>query len=85
MSDLTSRIHQFIKDLSTDEVEERVAEYVIREVRDGRSLNEVLHDPYVKNRLSEDKLVHVLENPHVIDAIEESIAESFKGTGLQPE
>ena len=32
----------------------------------------------MKNRLSEEKLAHVLENPEVIAALEEQIAQSFK-------
>ena len=34
--------------------------------------------PYVKNRLSEERLARVLENPEVIAALEEQIAQSFK-------
>jgi predicted component of type VI protein secretion system len=65
-------------DLAHDAVEERVVEYVIREVHNGRKLSEALEDPYVKNRLSDEKLAHVLENPEVVDALEEQIASSFQ-------
>lgn len=77
-STLTERVQSFLDDLSTDIVEERIVEYVIREVRNGRKLAEVLHDPYVKNRLNDEKLVHVLENPEVSAAIEEQIATAFR-------
>ncbi|MDH4140403.1 MAG: hypothetical protein OEV43_07515 [Coriobacteriia bacterium] len=78
MSTITERLQKFMDDLSHDAVEERVVEYVIREVRNGRKLTETLKDPYVKNRLSEEKLSHVLENPEVLSALEEEIAASFK-------
>ena len=67
-----------LNDLATDAVEERVVEYVIREVHNGRRLTEALTDPYVKNRLSEERLAKVLENPEVVTALEEQIAQSFK-------
>ncbi len=75
---ITDKLRDFMEDLATDAVEERVLEYVIREVHNGRKLTEALSDPYVKNRLSEDKLAHVLENPEIAMALEEQIASSFE-------
>lgn len=77
MADLTESIRKFLEEISTDELEERVVEYVIREVGNGRKLDEALHDPYVKNRLSEEKLAKVLEKPEIIDALEKSISQAF--------
>lgn len=78
MASVAEKIHEFLNEIAVDAVEERVVEYVIREVRGGRQLSEALHDPYVKNRLSEERLAKVLENPEVFAALEEQIAESFK-------
>ncbi|MDO8963805.1 MAG: hypothetical protein Q7W30_04850 [Coriobacteriia bacterium] len=78
MADLTEGIRKFMEDLATDELEERVIEYVVREVGNGRKLEDALSDPYVKNRLSQDKLAHVLATPEIIDAIEQSITAAFK-------
>jgi hypothetical protein len=47
-------------------------------VHNGRKLTDALKDPYVKNRLSEEKLAGVLENPGIAVALEEQIAQSFK-------
>lgn len=77
MADLTEAIRKFLEEISTDELEERVVEYVIREVGNGRKLDEALHDPYVKNRLSEQKLAKVLEKPEIIEALEKSISQAF--------
>ena len=77
-SKLTATLKEFMDDLATDVVEERVVEYSIREVRNGRKLAEVLKDPYVKNRLSEEKVAHVLENPELVTVVEEQIAEAFR-------
>ncbi len=78
MATLAEKLQRFMDDLATDAVEERVVEYVIREVQNGRRLSEALKDPYVKNRLSEEKLAKVLETPEVVAALETQIAESFQ-------
>lgn len=78
MSTLAERLRAFMDELAADPVEERVVDYVIREVHGGRKLTETLKDPYVKNRLSEERLQHVLENPEVVSALERQIAESFR-------
>ncbi|MCE5202992.1 MAG: hypothetical protein ABFC80_08405 [Coriobacteriales bacterium] len=78
MATLAEKIQAFLDEMAIDAVEERVVEYVIREVRNGRKLTDALKDPYVKNRLNEEKLAHVLENPEVVTVLEEQIAQSFK-------
>jgi hypothetical protein len=75
---LAEKLQRFMDELATDAVEERVVEYVIREVQNGRKLSEALKDPYVKNRLSDEKLAKVLESPEVVNALEAQISESFK-------
>jgi hypothetical protein len=49
--------------------EQRVAEYVIREHRAGRPLDEVLQDHYVQNRLSPQQQARLLERHDVIHAV----------------
>jgi hypothetical protein len=78
VASLSESIRAFLEELSVDELEERVVEYVVREVGNGRRLSDALNDPYVRNRLSQDKLARVLENPEVIAALERSIASAFE-------
>jgi hypothetical protein len=77
-SNLVAKVQEFMDGLALDVVEERIVEYVIREVRNGRKFADVLKDPYVKNRLNEEKVAHVLENPEIAAAIEAQIATAFK-------
>jgi hypothetical protein len=49
--------------------EERVAAYVIREHERGRTLQEILDDPYVRNRLSAQQQARLLDRPEIIRAI----------------
>jgi hypothetical protein len=49
--------------------EELVAEYVVREHHAGRSLDDILGDAYVTNRLSADQIGRVLERPEVVAAL----------------
>lgn len=75
-------IKKFFQDIAADPVEGRVVEYVIREVRNGRHLMDVIEDPFVKNRLSEEKLRKVFENPEVIDALEDEIRSAFQSPDI---
>jgi len=52
--------------------EERLAAYVIREHERGRSLDEVLDDPYVRNRATPAEVRRLLDRPEVIHALGES-------------
>jgi hypothetical protein len=61
---------------ATKEAEDRVAAYVIREHDRGRSMEDILDDPYVVNRCSEQEIKRVLERPEVVNAIGEDIAEA---------
>ena len=48
--------------------EEHVARYVIREHEGGRSLDEILKDKYVQNRLTPEQQRRLLDRPEVIEA-----------------
>ena len=59
--------------------EERVAQYVIREHDRGRSLQEILEDKYVVNRLqSPDQRARLLDRPEIIQAVGHDMAETAK-------
>jgi hypothetical protein len=49
--------------------EDRVAAYVVREHERGRDLDEILEDPYVRNRLSETQRLRLIERPELIEAL----------------
>jgi hypothetical protein len=53
--------------------EDLVAEHIIREHRRGRSLDEILEDAYVTNRLTPEKVQRVLERPDVIHGVSEDM------------
>ena len=75
---INERMKQFFSDLANDPIEDRVVEYVIREVHNGRHLMEVMEDPFVRNRLSDSRRVEILENTEIIDALEEEIHSAFQ-------
>jgi hypothetical protein len=50
--------------------EERVAQYVIREHDRGRSLDDILEDKYVVNRLPDpEQRARLLDRPEVVHAV----------------
>jgi hypothetical protein len=54
--------------------EEGLAAYIVREHKAGRSVEDILDDPYLKNRASEEQRLRLLERPEVIRAIGEDTA-----------
>jgi hypothetical protein len=54
--------------------EEGLAAYIVREHKLGRSVEDILDDPYLKNRTSEEQRFRLLERPEVIRAIGEDTA-----------
>lgn len=52
--------------------EERLAAYVIREHERGRTLAEILEDPYIRNRTTPHEHARLLDRPEVIHALGES-------------
>jgi hypothetical protein len=51
--------------------EDRLAAYVIREHQRGRALDDILDDPYVRNRAQPQEIARVLDRPEVIRAVGE--------------
>jgi len=77
------RIGDFFKGVfsftgSKSSQEERVAAYLIREHDRGRSIQEILDDPYVRNRCSPQEIERVLERPDVIRSIGDDMAEAAR-------
>ncbi len=58
--------------------EESLAAYVVREHSMGRPVDEILNDPYLKNRASEEQRIRLLERPEVIRAFGEHTAETAR-------
>ena len=56
--------------------EERIATYVIREHERGRSLSEILEDPYIRNRCTPQEIARLLDRPEVIRALGEGVVSS---------
>jgi hypothetical protein len=54
--------------------EDRLAAYLIREHGRGRPVREILEDPYIRNRTSEQQRARLLERPDVLRAIGQQIA-----------
>jgi hypothetical protein len=58
--------------------EDRVAAYVIREHERGRNLDEILEDPYVRNRLTVQQRNRLLDRPDIIRAVGDDTVESAR-------
>ena len=60
--------------------EEHVARYVIREHDRGRTLNEILEDKYVQNRLTPEQQRRLLDRPEILESFSTDAVESAKTT-----
>jgi hypothetical protein len=71
LSELFRNPFSFLSARSSNE--DRVAAYVIREHERGRSLTEILDDPYVKNRLTPQEQERLLDRPELIRALGDDV------------
>jgi hypothetical protein len=51
----------------------RLIEYVVRQLRSGRHLAEVLEDPYITNRIAPIERRALLDEPEVVEAASEDV------------
>jgi hypothetical protein len=58
--------------------EERLGAYVLREHARGRSLTEILDDPYVRNRTTPQERARLLDRPEIIHALGEGTVEAAR-------
>lgn len=75
MAKFSGDFDDFFERLFENPTEARVNEYIIRELDKGRGLFEILDDPYIKNRIPEERRTQLLENPEIIDAFMEELDE----------
>ena len=54
---------------SRSQIEERLAQYVIREHKRGRPLSGILEDSYVKNRCTPQQIERLLDRPELVHSI----------------
>ena len=68
-------VRSFMNSLFEDPVEERVVEYIVRQIESGRSLFEALEDPYVRNRIPEERRAALLTDSAILDSFEKELRE----------
>jgi hypothetical protein len=59
---------------------DRLATYVLREHQRGRPLQEILDDPYVRNRTTDDQRARLLDNPEIVHALGHDVVEQTRAT-----
>ena len=57
-----------------------MAEYVIREHRRGRPLQDILQDHYVTNRCSPEQIRRLLDRPEVVHALGDDVITAAQTT-----
>jgi hypothetical protein len=57
-----------------------MADYVVREHRRGRALEEILQDKYVTNRCTPEQIRRLLDRPEVVRAVGDDVVAAAKAT-----
>ena len=63
--------------------EERIAAYIIREHDRGKTIDDILDDPYIRNRMTVQEVGRVLERPDVLRAIGNDMVEAGRAALAQ--
>jgi len=71
-------VKDFLEDLGDNVAEERVIDYVVKELKGNRRLKSIIEDPYVKNRLNDEQIKHLIENPQIIETVDNELKKAFK-------
>ena len=72
-------IQERFRDLSVNVREERLLRYISKQLGEGRHLDDIMSDHYVVTHTSEAQRAQLLENPHVLRAIEGEMKKQFAG------
>jgi hypothetical protein len=53
-------------------------QYVLREHKRGRRLDEILNDPYIRNRTTDAERARLLDRPEIVAAVGRQMIEELK-------
>jgi hypothetical protein len=67
-------VRSLLEDLNVDVKEERLIRFILNELQKGRRFDEVMSDPYVVNRTNAEDRARMLENPAILEGIEDQMA-----------
>jgi hypothetical protein len=74
-------IQRLMEDMGIGVVEERVVQFIVQEIHAGKTLEEALQEPYVKNNTTPDWRREILERPEIVKAVEEEMEKVFGAGG----
>jgi hypothetical protein len=78
LKDVFGGVFSFLQ--SRSQIEERLAQYVIREHKRGRPLDEILEDSYVKNRCTPEQVARLLDRPELIHSLGNDVVADARQT-----
>lgn len=74
---ISESLRRFFDELPQNLIEQNVVDHIVREVDDGRLLEDILNDPYVKNRLTDSARTAIFDNPDIAEAVAREVRDSF--------
>ena len=76
---LVNAVQHLFEEMGVDVVEERVLRFILQEIHCGKTLEDALDEPYVVNNTKPAWRREILEQPAVIEAVEEEVEKTFHG------
>jgi hypothetical protein len=64
--------------------EEKVIEYIIHRLGEGASLQEIVHEEYVRRNASPVEVEEICSNPRLVEAARERMQQDFSSEELDP-
>jgi len=80
---VVASVKELLDSLSTDLVEDRVIRYIVNELREGRTFDSIMGDPYVLNNTNESCRAQLLQNVSILKGIEDVIGDEFENYSRQ--
>ena len=70
---VNDNVRNFFKGMFSNPVEERVVEYIVRQIENDRSVFDALEDPYVRNRIPEERRIELLADESILASFEKEL------------
>ena len=70
-------IQKRFRDLSVDVREERIIRYIVKQLRQGRSFDDIMADAYIVSHTSDTTRAQLVQHPAILRGIEAEIRAQF--------
>lgn len=74
---LQDSVKHLVESLTKDTVSERVVQYVVDQLDNGKTITEILNNPYIKEKLTDTQRAAILSDPAIAQAELDEVKQVF--------